>query len=119
MNNRNISHIDIVTKDQAVTSQFYSETFGWNIQTIEMPGENYNVWQSGNIRGGFPNIDDNNKIGGVTVYLDSDDIDADLAKVEANGGNTVMHKIEIPNVGWYAYFTDPTGNRLGLFTRKK
>jgi predicted enzyme related to lactoylglutathione lyase len=25
-------------------------------------------------------------------------------------------KTEIPGMGWYAIFSDPTGNRIGLFT---
>jgi hypothetical protein len=71
------------------------------------------------MRGGFPLLDENNKPGDVTVYLDSDDIEADLEKIEANGGKKILGKTEIPKVGWFAYFADPTGNRLGLFTRTK
>ena len=51
----------------------------------------------------------------LIVYVGSDDIDADLAKVESLGGKTVFPKTEIPHVGWFAIFTDPTGNRIALF----
>ncbi len=53
----------------------------------------------------------------LLIYLATDDIDATLADVEAHGGKTVMPKTEIPHVGWWAVFTDPAGNHLGLFIR--
>jgi len=52
----------------------------------------------------------------LLVYLATDDIDATLATVEAHGGKTVLPKTEIPHVGWWAVFTDPTGNHLALYT---
>jgi predicted enzyme related to lactoylglutathione lyase len=27
-----------------------------------------------------------------------------------------MPKTEIPGIGWWGMFTDPTGNKIGLFT---
>ncbi len=52
----------------------------------------------------------------LLVYVSTDDIDATLAKVESLGGKTVLPKTEIPQMGWWAVFADPTGNRIGLFT---
>jgi predicted enzyme related to lactoylglutathione lyase len=52
----------------------------------------------------------------VLLYISTDDIDATLAKIEAHGGKTVVPKTEIPQVGWFGIFTDPTGNRVALFT---
>ena len=48
-------------------------------------------------------------------YVDSEDIDADLKKVEGAGGKVAHAKDEIPGFGWWAAFTDPTGNLLGLY----
>jgi predicted enzyme related to lactoylglutathione lyase len=44
-------------------------------------------------------------------------IDATLETIEAHGGKTVLPKREIPHVGWWAVFADPSGNHLGLFTK--
>mgnify|MGYP006159671681 CR=1 FL=1 len=55
-------------------------------------------------------------VGQVIVYIHSDDIEADLKKVEQLGGKVVHPKSEIPQTGWYAFFQDPTGNVLGLYT---
>jgi uncharacterized protein len=52
----------------------------------------------------------------LLVYVSTDDIEATLAKVESLGGKTVLAKTEIPQMGWWAVFSDPTGNRVGLFS---
>lgn len=52
----------------------------------------------------------------LLVYVSTDDIDATLAKVESLGGKILMPKTEIPQVGWWAVFSDPTGNRIALYT---
>jgi predicted enzyme related to lactoylglutathione lyase len=67
--------------------------------------------------GGFPKADgETYKKGDVIVYISTDDIEATLAKVEELGGKTLLPKTEIPNMGWFAFFSDPTGNRVGLYT---
>ena len=50
------------------------------------------------------------------LYVASEDIDADLRKAESLGGTTIVPKTEIPQTGWFAIFSDPTGNKVGLFT---
>ena len=50
------------------------------------------------------------------LYVASEDIDADLRKAESLGGTTVVPKTEIPQVGWFGVFKDPTGNKVGLFS---
>jgi predicted enzyme related to lactoylglutathione lyase len=35
--------------------------------------------------------------------------------VAAAGGEVLQGRIEIPGVGWSAYFRDPEGNTMGLF----
>ena len=55
-------------------------------------------------------------VGRPLLHLSTDDIEATLAEVEAHGGKRLMPKTEIPNIGWWAVFADPTGNPIGLFT---
>ncbi len=42
----------------------------------------------------------------------------DLKKAKALGAEILQEKTEIPGRGWYGIFKDPTGNTIGLFTRK-
>ncbi len=118
MSTRSISHIEIPAKGRPALAKFYAGLFGWKTEPMDAKGVNYTVWQSGNMRGGFPDVDADYQPGNIVLYLDSSDIDADLKNIEANGGKILLKKTEIPGVGWYAHFADPTGNRMALFTKK-
>jgi predicted enzyme related to lactoylglutathione lyase len=111
-----IVHIEFSAKDLEATGRFYSELFGWKIQPVQE--FNYALFEAPpGPGGGFPKVDDELiKAGDVLVYIGTDDIDATLAKVESLGGKILVRKMEIPNIGWWAAFADPTGNRVGLFT---
>ena len=52
----------------------------------------------------------------MLVYIDSDDIEADLKRVTDLGGAVLQPKMEIPGTGWFGIFKDPTGNTLALYT---
>lgn len=112
-----ISHLELSAEDPAAASRFYADLFGWKIDHNEK--HDYYIFEGeGGPRGGFVQVDDKeHKPGDVVVYFDTDDIDASLKQVEALGGKVLQPKTEIPGVGTYALFADPTGNRLGLFTR--
>ncbi len=117
MANHRISHIEIPATNPGVAGQFYSDVFDWKIETnVE---HNYVTYQDGGgLRGGFAGPGEPTyKPDRLLVYLATDDIDATLAAVEANGGKTILPKTEIPHVGWWAVFADPAGNHLGLFIR--
>ncbi len=120
MSKHPVVHIDIPASDPKAASKFYADAFGWNIQVS--PGyEDYPMFQEEKgPSGGFATLGMMqgivDKPGDVLIYLDTDDIDASLAKVTTHGGKIIQPKTEIPHVGWWAAFTDPTGNKIGLFT---
>jgi predicted enzyme related to lactoylglutathione lyase len=66
--------------------------------------------------GGFTLVGESTKVGDVLVYVDSDDIEADLKEAEKLGGKVVMPKTEITQTGWFGVFTDPTGNVIAVYT---
>jgi hypothetical protein len=115
MSKRNIVHVEIPAANTEAAGRFYQELFGWKIQ--HMPEMNYTMWESeGGEAGGFPQVSAESPAGQVTVYIHSDDIDADLKKVEELGGKVLHPKVEIPQTGWYGIFQDPTGNVLAVYT---
>jgi predicted enzyme related to lactoylglutathione lyase len=101
MSKRNIVHVEIPSANVEAAGKFYQDLFGWKLQ--HMPEMNYTMWEdeSGS-GGGFPG--------------DSDDIDADLKNVKKLGGKVLREKTEIPGMGWFGVFQDPTGNVLALYT---
>ena len=111
-----IVHIELSTEDRQRSAKFYENVFGWS--AIHHDDMNYTTFSTGqeNMGGGYNPVTENNPAGTVTVYVGSNDIDADLAKIEANGGQALMPKTEIPNTGWFAFFKDPSGNTMALYT---
>jgi len=115
MSNRNVVHVEIPAANVEAAAKFYQDLFGWKIQPV--PEMNYTMWEAGDgSGGGFPEVSADNPVGQVLVYIDSDDIEADLKKVEKLGGKILHQKTEIPGMGWFGIFKDPTGNVLALYT---
>ena len=115
MTKRNIVHIEIPAADSANAAQFYQALFGWKITRDE--ALDYTMWEPGDgPGGGFNPLGEHVKPGDVLIYVDSDDIEVDLKQVGELGGTVVQPKMEIPGVGWFAIFKDPTGNIIALFT---
>ena len=115
MSKRNVVHVEITAVNVEAASKFYTELFGWKLQHI--PEMNYTMWEDGSgFGGGFTGPSDENPAGKVLVYIDSDDIEADLKKAVQLGGKMIHAKMEIPGSGWFGIFEDPDGNRLALYT---
>ena len=115
MSKRNVVHVEIPANNVEATGKFYEALFGWKIQ--HLPDMNYTMWEDGSgSGGGFPGVTEDNPAGRVLVYIDSDDIDADLGKVVQLGGKVLHKKTEIPQTGWFGIFQDPTGNVLAVYT---
>ena len=118
MSKRNVVHVEIPSVNVEAAGKFYQELFGWKLQHV--PEMNYTMWEDGSgSGGGFPQVSDENPAGQVLVYIDSEDIEADLKKVVKLGGKVLQPKMEIPQTGWFGVFQDPTGNVLALYTSMK
>lgn len=115
MSKRNVVHVEIPAKNVDAAGKFYADLFGWKL--LPVPEMNYMMWETvDGTGGGFPEVSAESPAGQVLVYIDSDDIEADLRKVETLGGRVIQPKMEIPGNGWFGVFQDPTGNVIGLFT---
>ena len=115
MSKRNVVHVEIPAANVEAAGNFYQELFGWKLHHASET--NYTMWEAGDgSSGGFPQVSEEAPAGHVLVYIHSDDIDADLKKAQELGGKVIHPKTEIPQTGWYAFFQDPTGNVLGLYT---
>ncbi|CCB90202.1 glyoxalase/bleomycin resistance protein/dioxygenase [Simkania negevensis Z] len=117
-----VVHFEIPVDDMEAAKEFYS-IFGWDL--IDMPemgyigvrttavDENRMPKEPGAINGGMMKRTDDVKAPVIAIQVDS--VDTFIKKVIANGGKLIMPKVEIPNMGYYAYIADPQGNVLGLW----
>lgn len=112
---RNVVHIEIPAADLQEAGKFYQELFGWEVEHI--PEMNYATWSSGpGEGGGFNPLSHDVKPNEVMIYVNSEDIEADLKKAASLGASVIQEKMEIPNVGWFGVFKDLTGNSIALYT---
>ena len=110
-----IVHVEIPASNTKEAGEFYSKLFDWKLEL----DTNFNYLQfqpQGGPGGAFVDVDETTKPGNVLVYIGADDIDTVLSQVEQLGGKIITPKMEIPMTGWFAVFSDPTGNRIGLYT---
>lgn len=107
-----IVHVELASTDLARSEEFYSSLFGWSFTAMD---DNYVLFMDagGKLGGGFSTMLEAGS--GTVVYLLSPDINATLAAVTAAGGTVVSQRTEIPGIGFYAVFSDPDGNPIGLF----
>jgi predicted enzyme related to lactoylglutathione lyase len=116
MSGHAIVHVEFPSVDPAAAAKFYGDLFGWKMNP--WPEYNYFTFDTGGeTGGGLPVVDPKKdiKAGEVLVYVNTDDMDASLAKVQALGGTVDGPKVEVAGMLW-AFFHDPSGNRVGLYT---
>jgi uncharacterized protein len=106
-----IVHIELPAQDADRASSFYAELFGWQFQDSGFEGIDYRMFQGEPPGAVFPS---ENAGQGPFVYFETDDIDAELAKVRDLGGEA-DEKQPIPGIGWYAAVKDPEGNSFSFF----
>ena len=119
MSQHSIVHIEFSANDPKAAGDFYKHLFGWKIETI--PDMDYVTFEvTPELGGGFLDIDEQYfRTGDIIPYINTDDIESTLDRVVSLGGKILKPKTEIPGIGWYAFFADPTGNRVGLYSSKK
>lgn len=107
-----VVHIEVVGKDGPALQKFYSDVFGWSLDTNNPGG--YGMYrQDGGLTGGIGAAQDGGA-GHVTFYVAADDAKAVLKRVEAAGGRVLMPLTEVAPDTTIALFADPEGHVVGL-----
>ncbi|MGC4231506.1 MAG: VOC family protein [Niabella sp.] len=118
MNNL-ISIVEIPASDFSRAVQFYQTILGVTIEEMEMDGNKMGIIPN---EEGTVNVvlvkgsDYKPTTDGAVLYLNAgNDLQPMLDKVAQNGGQVIVPKTEIsPEMGYFALFIDPEGNKLGL-----
>ncbi len=107
-----VVHVEIGAADVDRAQGFWSGVFGWEVGPPMSPEMDYRMFQSAEDQGGAILASDQQ--GNITVYFDTDDIDASLAKVGELGGEA-GDKTPVPTHGWFAACRDTEGNAFSLW----
>lgn len=114
---------ELMTNDVEAAKRFYEATLGWTFDGMPMEKGTYWLAKVGDkMVGGVMNME------GVVPpgvpphwfsYVEVDDVDARVAKIEAAGGMVMRAPFDIPEVGRIAILADPTGAAMGWMTPLK
>lgn len=107
-----IVHFEIPADDTTRAREFWAELFGVQWQSYDGPIE-YHMFDNGNQTGGglMPRQQGQD---GLTVYFNTDDIEASREKVQQLGGS-VEEKQPVPGMGWFAHAKDTEGNQFSFW----
>lgn len=118
-----VVHFELPFDDKARSEKFYTEAFGWEIN--EIPEINYTSVTTtptdehmmpttpGAINGAIVERGSTAPAPVITISVDS--IEEYQKKIEAAGGKVIGPIGEVPNMGYFAYFSDTEGNVMGLW----
>jgi hypothetical protein len=111
---------EIPVSDMARAAAFYEAVFRWPVKVENMA--------DGMVMGWFPSSETGYgasgalvkgegyvpTLGGMVIYFSETDINGALERVKKSGGNVIVEKTHIGKYGFYAWFEDTEGNRIGL-----
>lgn len=107
---------EVVGKDTDGLRSFYGDLFDWKLEEMEeMPYTIADPGGDNGLRGGI-GPDPSGGPGHVTFYVEVDDLEGSLSRVDELGGTKVAGPIDIPNAR-IALFTDPERHVIGLLER--
>jgi predicted enzyme related to lactoylglutathione lyase len=114
-----VVHFEVVGKDGPALQSFYSELFGWKLDTNNpmgygVVGREDNVNPDGVGIGGGVGQGPEGYPGHVTFYVEVPDVEAALARAESLGGTRMMGPDEVMEGLVIGLFTDPEGHTIGL-----
>jgi predicted enzyme related to lactoylglutathione lyase len=108
-----VTWFEINSSHSTSLREFYVELFGWKTQQVvdEPPYALVDTGRDGAIGGGIADAHGPNQ---VIFYIEVDDPQAYLDRIERAGGKTVVPVTVIPGMVTFAQFADPEGNVVGL-----
>jgi uncharacterized protein len=116
-----VVHFEVTGKDQGKLVGYYSDLFGWQIDTNNPA--NYGIVQRESntnadgigIGGGIGAAPEGSGGGGVTFYVEVPSVEEALARAEALGGQRLWGPDSVPGGGIVlGQLKDPEGNLIGL-----
>jgi predicted enzyme related to lactoylglutathione lyase len=118
-----VVHFEVVGKDGDKLQSYYSELFGWNINSDNPMNygmvdgkDNKTADGSGGIGGGVGQGPEGYG-GHVTFYVEVPDVEETLAKAESQGASRMMGPEEVMPGLVIGLFNDPEGHVIGVMRR--
>ncbi len=112
---------ELMTPDAEGAKAFYGGLLGWTFADGGQPEMEYHLASKDGVEvAGFMTLTKEMTDGGARPlwagYVGVDDVDASYRKVTELGGTAMLEPQDIPDVGRFAFFSDPSGAPLYLMS---
>ncbi len=114
MKSHAICFVEMGSTNLSVSKAFYEACFGWGFQDMD---ETYTLFEAEGLGGGISN-NVSPSADGTCLVIGVESIPLKMQEIVAAGGSAVGELVDIGNdMGFYQYFTDPVGNKLGVWSQ--
>lgn len=123
-----VNWFEIYTSDFKRAKKFYTQVLKCELTDLPVNSERHSQMEyatfpgdqkNGGASGALVKLDVAKPgVGGTLVYFDSEEINAELSRVEAAGGKIIRPKQDIGDYGFIALIEDTEGNMIGLRSMK-
>ncbi len=115
-----VVHFEIPADDVERARKFYGELFGWKIEPMTGPSPMPYWMVATGRQEGMMGVDGGlmkREMPGqfITIYIDVPSVDDYVDKVKKLGGQVVVPKTAIPDMGYFAVCVDPEKNGFGIW----
>ena len=114
-------HVELETTDVAKAKSFYGKLFDWQLEDMPMgDGSTYTLIGVGDGTGG--GMMKSPLPGGQSMwlaYILVDNVRTATRKARELGASLCKDVTEVPGMGWFSIFNDPTGAMLALWQPQK
>ncbi len=112
---KSVVHFEIGCSDIGKTLEFYKNIFDWN---LKQQGNSaiIDTGREDAISGHINKLGPDEPQKYITVYIETDSLEADLKAIESNGGKILVNPVKLPDGREFAWFEDVAGNTVGLIT---
>jgi predicted enzyme related to lactoylglutathione lyase len=109
-----LCHFEFLCANPGKIKAFYSRVFDWTFHQSGMEG--YTLIDTGkDPGGGMMQKAAESPASALNVYFKVDSVDETLAKVQRAGGQVLVPKTPIQDVGAFGMFSDPEGVVVGVY----
>lgn len=110
-----IIHFELPAKNPEMLINFYKKVFGWELKQIHEDRNHFSVNTDQEINKiDIKQIPQSEKIKSIVNLISVHSLSNTLALVTESGGELIIEKVNIPNVGNVAYIKDTEGTIIGL-----
>lgn len=123
-----IDWFEIYTSDFNRAKKFYAEVFKYKLTDLPMSSDRHSQMDYATFPGDEKGVGASGALvkidqvkpgnGGILVYFASEEINAEIGRVEGAGGKIIRPKLNIGDFGFIALIEDTEGNMIGLHSMK-